>query len=399
MKNKSFWKGFAVAVVLALVIPTLCKGAVVGGYLSGGMLPFGMNLTADTKQTLIENLLEKYYVDGADKDAIEEGLYSGMTAGVGDVYTRYMPASSLVEYQDDLAGHFAGIGIYLYQDLNDSLVVSGVIPGQAAERAGLLPDDIFVSVDGQDVTGMTSTELVRLVKGEIGEDVTIVVYRPSANKNISYTITREDVTVFSVAGEMIDETTGYMQISEFKKNTYEQFMDVFKTLQDEGMERMVLDLRGNPGGLVNIVCQIGDELLPKGTMVYTEDKNGNRKDAVCDDSYSDIPLVLLVNGGSASSSEILAGAMKDTERAKLVGTQTYGKGIVQRLFYLPDGSGLSITVEKYYTPNGISIHGVGIAPDYEVELPEYNEETPEAFTDTQLEKALSLLGTNMDMGK
>ena len=206
---------------------------------------------------------------------------------------------------------------------------------------------------------------------------------------------RAVVVMESVSHRMINGNIGYISISGFKENTYEQFKAGLDELQEKGMKGLILDLRDNPGGLVKSVYQIGEELLPEGTMVYTMDKQENREDLECDGEYLDIPLVVLVNENSASASEILAGAVKDTERGTLVGMQTFGKGLVQRLFTLPDGSGLNVTIQKYYTPKGTSIHGVGVTPDEKVQLPEKYLTTaltdiPEA-EDPQLQKALEVM--------
>ncbi len=236
------------------------------------------------------------------------------------------------------------------------------------------------------------------VRGEAGTEVTVTVRRGSTGETLEFTMIRGDVVMTTVSSRMLEEGIGYLSISGFKENTYEQFQEALQNLQEQGMEALILDLRNNPGGLVKSVYQIGEELLPEGTMVYTLDKNENRNDLVCDGEYLDISLVVLVNENSASASEIFAGAVKDTGRGTLVGTQTFGKGLVQRLFTLPDGSGLNITIQKYYTPNGISIHGVGITPDERVELPEEYQNTAisdiPAGEDTQLEKALEVLREN-----
>jgi len=226
-------------------------------------------------------------------------------------------------------------------------------------------------------------------------EVSIQVLRRSTGETLEFTMKRAVVVMESVDSRMINGDIGYISISGFKENTYEQFKGYLDELLAAGMKGLVLDLRDNPGGLVRSVYQIGEELLPEGTMVYTLDKKETRNDLKCDETYLDIPLVVLVNENSASASEILAGAVKDTERGKLVGVQTFGKGLVQRLFTLPDGSGLNVTIQKYYTPNGTSIHGVGIAPDAEAQLPEaYLQSALTAIPeteDTQLQKGLEIL--------
>ena len=268
--------------------------------------------------------------------------------------------------------------------------------GQPAEEAGLKEDDIIVGVDGEDMRGKMVSDVAAKIRGKAGTEVTIEVLRKSVDKTLEFTMERKVVEVESVKSRMMQGNIGYISISGFKENTYDQFKTALSGLQEQGMKGLVLDIRNNPGGLVKSVYQIGEELLPEGTMVYTLDKKEKRSDLKCDAEYLDIPLVVLVNENSASAAEILSGAVKDTERGTLVGVQTFGKGLVQRLFTLPDGSGLNVTIQKYYTPNGTSIHGVGVAPDVTVELPEVYQNTslgmiPEG-QDSQLQKALEVMG-------
>jgi len=243
--------------------------------------------------------------------------------------------------------------------------------------------------------GKMISEVAAKIRGKAGTEVTVEVLRKNTDETLEMTMERAVVVMESVDSRMISGGIGYISLSGFKENTPEQFRTALEGLQADGMKGLILDLRDNPGGLVKAVYQIGEELLPEGTMVYTLDKNENRNDLKCDTEYLDIPLVVLVNENSASASEILAGAVKDTGRGKLVGTQTFGKGLVQRLFTLPDGSGINVTIQKYYTPNGTSIHGVGVVPDEAVQLPEKYLTTaltaiPEA-EDSQLQKALEVL--------
>ncbi len=320
-------------------------------------------------------------------------MYTGLAAGVGDPYTYYLSADSLAEQMEKNSGHFVGIGVEIYAGDDGYIVVSSVTPGGPAEAAGILAEDKITEVDGESITGKTAADVSALVKGEAGTDVTLTIFRESTGEVLEKTVTRQDIQVKTVSWRMMDDNIGYIAITNFRENTYSQFKEALDVLEAEGMEKLVLDLRNNTGGLVKSAHEIGEELLPEGIMVYTMDKDGNREDTLCDDVYNDVPLVVLVNGNSASAAEILAGAIQDTGRGQLIGTTTFGKGLVQRLFTLPDGSGLNVTIQKYYTPNGTSIHGVGITPDYEVELPEeYAQQTNiPAEADTQLQKAVEVL--------
>ncbi|WP_302770825.1 S41 family peptidase [Anaerotignum lactatifermentans] len=387
MQKKDFWKGFGAAFVLLAVI-------YFGGQFLAQMniaLPFGMSNTAKIRQ--IEEMLDTYYVEDYDKELAEELMYTGLVAGVGDPYTYYLSADSLAEQVEKNSGHFVGIGVEIYAGDDGYIVVSSVTPGGPAEAAGILAEDKITEVDGESITGKTAADVSALVKGEEGTDVTLTIFRESTGEVLEKTVTRQDIQVQTVSWRMMDDNIGYISITNFRENTYSQFKEALDTLEAEGMEKLVLDLRNNTGGLVKSAHEIGEELLPEGIMVYTMDKEGNREDALCDDVYNDVPMVVLVNGNSASAAEILAGAIQDTGRGELIGTTTFGKGLVQRLFTLPDGSGLNVTIQKYYTPNGTSIHGVGITPDYEVELPEeYAQQTNiPAEADTQLQKAVEVL--------
>ena len=387
MQKKDFWKGFGAAFVLLAVI-------YFGGQFLAQMniaLPFGMSNTVKIRQ--IEEMLDTYYVEDYDKELAEELMYTGLVAGVGDPYTYYLSADSLAEQVEKNSGHFVGIGVEIYAGDDGYIVVSSVTPGGPAEAAGILAEDKITEVDGESITGKTAADVSALVKGEEGTDVTLTIFRESTGEVLEKTVTRQDIQVQTVSWRMMDDNIGYISITNFRENTHNQFKEALDTLEAEGMEKLVLDLRNNTGGLVKSAHEIGEELLPEGIMVYTMDKEGNREDTLCDDVYNDVPMVVLVNGNSASAAEILAGAIQDTGRGELIGTTTFGKGLVQRLFTLPDGSGLNVTSQKYYTPNGTSIHGVGITPDYEVELPEeYAQQTNiPAEADTQLQKAVEVL--------
>ncbi|MCI6057851.1 S41 family peptidase [Anaerotignum sp.] len=387
MQKKDFWKGFGAALVLMAVV-------YFGGQFLAQMniaLPFGMSTMAKIRQ--IEKTLDTYYVEDYDKELAEELMYTGLAAGVGDPYTYYLSADSLAEQMEKNSGHFVGIGVEIYAGDDGYIVVSSVTPGGPAEAAGILAEDKITEVNGESITGKTAADVSALVKGEAGTDVTLTIFRESTGEVLEKTVTRQDIQVKTVSWRMMEDNIGYIAITNFRENTYSQFKEALDMLEAEGMEKLVLDLRNNTGGLVKSAHEIGEELLPEGIMVYTMDKDGNREDTLCDDVYNDVPLVVLVNGNSASAAEILAGAIQDTGRGQLIGTTTFGKGLVQRLFTLPDGSGLNVTIQKYYTPNGTSIHGVGITPDYEVELPEeYAQQTNiPAEADTQLQKAVEVL--------
>ncbi len=389
MQKKDFWKGFGTAVVVVLLCSLLWKPLC--RMIPWQLLPFEISMSREAKADMIESYLEKYYVDEVDEEALEEMLCVGMMAGVGDKYTYYLSRENMEQYLENTNGNFDGIGIQVYMTQEGEVVIGSVMEGKPAEEAGLLAGDVIIGVDGENMEGKQLSDVAAKIRGEEGTEVTLTVRRTGEAEPLDATMKRVTVEVESVACRMLTEEIGYIFISGFKANTYEQFEACLASLEQEGMRGLILDLRNNPGGLVRSVYQVGDALLPEGTMVYTLDKQGNREDLECDAEYLDIPLALLVNENSASAAEILAGAVKDTGRGTLVGTQTFGKGLVQRLFTLPDGSGLNITVQKYYTPSGTSIHGIGIAPDVEVAAESATLTEIPTEEDTQLQKGLQVM--------
>lgn len=393
MKRKDFWKGFGAALMLVLLVSVAWKP--ICRIIPWHVLPFQISMSREVKADIIQSYLDKYYVDELDEGQVEEMLYAGMMAGVGDRYTYYLTEDSLDQYMENSNGNFDGVGIEVYSTQEGEVIISSVMAGQPAETAGMMAGDVIIGVDGEDMRGKVISDVAAKIRGKHGTEVTIQVLRRSTGETLEFTMERTTVVLESVSSRMIDGTIGYISLTGFKENTYTQFKEALDALQEAGMKGLILDLRDNPGGLVKSVYEIGEELLPEGTMVYTLDKNENRNDLKCDGEYLDIPLVVLVNENSASASEIFAGAVKDTGRGTLVGTQTFGKGLVQRLFTLPDGSGLNITIQKYYTPNGTSIHGVGIEPDEVVQLPEKYLSTAlteiPAGEDMQLQKGIETL--------
>lgn len=395
--KKEFWKGFGAALALVLAVSVGWKP--VCRMIPWHSMPFEIPLSRSAKTEIMESYLDKYYVEEFDETLVEEMLFSGMAAGVGDKYTYYMSEETLEQYLENTNGNFDGVGIEVYTTQDGEVVISRVMEGQPAQKAGMQEGDVIIGVDGEDMRGKLISDVAAKIRGKAGTEVTIEVLRKSTGETLKMTMQRAVVVMESVDSRMINGNIGYISISGFKENTYEQFKAALDTLQKGGMKGLVLDLRDNPGGLVKSVYQIGEELLPEGTMVYTLDKQEKRDDLKCDGEYLDIPLVVLVNENSASASEILAGAVKDTGRGTLVGMQTFGKGLVQRLFTLPDGSGLNVTIQKYYTPKGTSIHGIGIEPDEVVQLGEKYLTTvltdiPEG-EDDQLQKALEVLQEEM----
>ena len=322
-------------------------------------------------------------------------MYKGLIDGLGDKYSVYYNAEDFAELQVSTTGQYYGIGAGLSQDPNTMIVtITKIYAGTPSEVAGLKKDDIILSVDGVDGASMEVSELVKLIRGEKGTTVQIDIYRPATDEYLSFDVERADITLPSVEYEMMENHIGYIWIDSFETDTAHQFETAVKELTEQGMEAMIIDVRYNPGGMVSAVVQIADDILPEGTIFYMEDKEGNRETYTSKgDTYMDMPIASLVNGDSASASEILAGAIQDHNYGTLIGTTTYGKGIVQTIFPLSDGDAIKLTTAKYFTPSGNYIHKVGIEPDIELEYEYLNPEgeTYEKQYDNQIVKAIEVL--------
>ena len=349
-----------------------------------------LNRETRNKLGLINDMInDHYYKDDVDPEAKREALYRGLLSSLGDTYSVYYNEEEFISLQQQNEGIYYGIGAYVSfdEDLNRSYV-SGVIKGSPALEAGLKENDVFWEVDGTSTEGMATDEVASLIRGPENTQVTIVIHREG--EPLTFTITRRKVEHQTVEGRMLDDDIGYLQLAEFDSVTPDQFIATYEELQAEGMRAMVLDLRGNPGGNLDAVCKVADRLLPKGLIVYTIDKYDMKETYEADGKHEiHIPLAVLVNGNSASAAEILAGAIKDHKKGTLVGTTTFGKGIVQRYFPLGDGTAIKLTISDYYTPSGNNIHKVGIEPDKTVEFDA--EAYEKDGTDNQLEEAVSIL--------
>ena len=389
MKKRPFLKGLILGIALTVVVG-------IGGNFAVSALGIGMykDMGLSEKISTIATILDQKYVDEIDFDKMEEGIYDGMVRALGDPYTDYMTAEEFSQFLGDNEGEFYGIGVEVIGDTTDgSIRVISPIIGTPAEKAGILPDDRIIKVNDTDVSAESIDEAIKLIKGEEGTSVKVTIYRQSTGEIKDFDIVREKINVQTVESKIVDDNIGYLRITSFKENTYDQFKEQYDSLIGQNVKGLILDVRNNPGGNLNVVEEITDMLIPEGVLVYTIDKEGNREDYMSDANSIDIPLCVLVNGNSASASEILSGAVQDTGTGSLVGTQTFGKGLVQGLYPLSDGSGLKITIQKYYTPKGVCIQGEGIAPDYVVELPEelQYQLTIEEDKDTQLQKALEVI--------
>ena len=398
--NRSFWRGLAVGLASSCAILLVVFGSVkiYQTYRVYGKLASGNSAETESvanektteKLGVLENTIKQYFWQDVDESTLEEGVYKGLLESLDDPYSVYYTHDELVQLQQQTEGIYYGIGAYISQDNEMGYVrVSKIIKNTPAEASGLQQDDYIYKVDGEDMQGKDSSYVVSKIKGEAGTKVTITVVREGATDPIDIEVERQKIESPTVEYQMLDNDMAYIQITEFDLVTTEQFEEAYKQAQADGMKGLILDLRSNPGGNLSTVCDIARMILPKGLIVYTEDKYGKREEYTCDGANQiKVPLVVLTNGYSASASEILAGAVKDYRIGTLVGTTTYGKGIVQKVINLSDGSAVKLTVSNYFTPNGNNIHKIGIDPDVEVE---FDAEQYKNGVDNQLEKAKEVL--------
>ena len=398
--NRSFWRGLAVGLASSCAILLVVFGSVkiYQTYRVYGRLASGSSAETESvanektteKLGVLENTIKQYFWQDVDESTLEEGVYKGLLESLDDPYSVYYTHDELVQLQQQTEGIYYGIGAYISQDNEMGYVrVSKIIKNTPAEASGLQQDDYIYKVDGEDMQGKDSSYVVSKIKGEAGTKVTITVVREGATDPIDIEVERQKIESPTVEYQMLDIDMAYIQITEFDLVTTEQFEEAYKQAQADGMKGLILDLRSNPGGNLSTVCDIARMILPKGLIVYTEDKYGKREEYTCDGANQiKVPLVVLTNGYSASASEILAGAVKDYGIGTLVGTTTYGKGIVQKVINLSDGSAVKLTVSNYFTPNGNNIHKIGIDPDVEVE---FDAEQYKNGVDNQLEKAKEVL--------
>ena len=393
MNNNEFKKGISVGVAVTLVV----TGTGFAGY-QKIMFPKGSALS-DTKTVqklnYLESLINEEYLEEKEEDSLREGLYAGLMSGLNDPYSTYYTAEQYKELNTSNEGSYVGIGAVLQNDKDGGAKIVQLYEGGSGEQAGLKKGDVLKAIDGEDVTEKETSDIASMIRESDKDSVTLTIQRNEETKEIKVEI--RDVEIQTVSHEMLDDETGYIRISEFSEVTSNQYKKAFEDLQDKGMKKLVVDLRDNPGGLLTAVCDVLRQILPEGLIVYTEDKNGKKEEEKCDGkSEFAMPLAVLVNGGSASASEIFAGAVKDYGIGTIVGTTTYGKGVVQTIQPLSDGSAVKITIAKYFTPKGNDINKKGIAPDVEAELSEDSTDWTELTheEDTQLQAALKEIRQN-----
>ncbi len=387
--HKNFFKGALCGALVMLFAVGLTAGIFV--WFTGAV---GKNVVgSDTQRKLkeIERVIDSQYLrsDEVDDDVLEDYIVKGYVAGLNDPYSAYYNEEETKALYETTSGEFGGIGVVMSQNLKSNIITMvNVYEDSPADNAGFLNNDILYKVDGEDIRGQALEDVVKKVKGDKGTKVSLTVLRGENKKEYEAVVTRDTIEAQTVTYEMKKERIGYIRVTEFDKVTYSQFEKALSELYTQGMEALIIDLRGNPGGNLSTVCSMLDLILPEGTIVYTEDRDGQKRYAESDEEHKlEIPLTVLTDSASASASEIFAGAVQDYGIGTIVGTTTYGKGVVQQIFNLSDGTCMKLTISEYFTPKGRNIDGKGIEPDVEVEY-EYNEENPEE--DNQLDKAIEV---------
>jgi len=349
------------------------------------------DMTMSKLQVIEETIAKYYYEEDVNAEMLADGMYEGVIASLGDPYSTYYTEEDLEALMQQTEGVYYGIGAYVGMDVQTGLAhISGVIEDTPAQAAGLRDGDVIYMVDNEPMQGLELSEVVANIKGLEGTQVHLTIYREGEKDYLEFDVERKKIESPTVKHEMYENKIGYIQITEFDDVTVDQFSEALAVLRGQGMKGLILDLRANPGGNLSAVVEIARQMLPKGLIVYTEDRDGKRTEYSCDGTKQfDQPLVVLVNGYSASASEILAGAIKDYGIGQLIGTTTFGKGIVQRVISLSDGTALKLTVSSYFTPNGNNIHGIGIEPDevYEFDGDRYYDDG----YDNQLEHAKEVM--------
>lgn len=387
-KNKTkFLPGFLTGAFVMLIV-AICVGFGINAVKTETGSKTTISSEVSGKLDFLKKVIDLKYLEKTDEKTLEENIYKGLLQGLNDPYSVYYTKDEYDALKEETSGSYCGIGALVSQNADTGVITAiNVFKGSPAEKAGMKNGDIIFKVEDKEVTGEDLNNVVAKMKGEKDTKVKINVYRTSEKEYIDLEVTRDKVDVPTVEHKMLDKSKGigYIQITQFEEVTYDQFKEALDDLKKRGMKSVIFDLRNNPGGLYDTVCEMLDDLLPEGTLVYTKDKDGNKQEKKSDANFLDMPMVVLQNENSASASEIFAGAIQDFGAGKIVGTQSFGKGIVQSIIPLSDGSAVKLTVEKYYTPKGVNIHGKGITPDVKVEI------SKDGKKDNQLQKAIEVI--------
>lgn len=387
-----------IALIMLLMLILLFTGrADFSLLLTGNSNNYAMEKEIKKKTDIIKRYIDRYYLDEIDSETMADSVYKGIVGGLGDTYAAYYTSDEYKEITEKSSGTYCGIGAYVSTDQETgNIVIVKPMEDGPAEQAGLKAGDIIYYVNDENVSGQDLTTVLSKVKGEAGTTVDLKIWRESENGYLDIQVTRSLIEEDTVSSKMLAGNTGYIKVTGFEEVTSKQFENAVDTLEKNGMKALIIDLRDNGGGLLTSTVKMLDRLLPKGLLVYTKDKEGIAEEYYAeDDKCVKVPMAILVNEHSASASEVFSGALQDEGVAKLVGTQTFGKGIVQTIFNLEDGTALKMTTSKYYTPKGRNIHKTGLAPDIEVELDSNTlaKEGEEFAIDNQMQAALDYFGS------
>ncbi len=399
MENKNRIYNIIMLVVVCVAITAVITSFCTYKYLSenGGVMYAEKNSSLEGLEETLQNFraaFEKEYIGEIDDEAMVESAIKGYVSGLGDEYTTYYTKEEMEDLMEETEGNYVGIGIYIsaYKESNEIVIIKPM-EGSPAEEAGLLPGDIITKVDGVEYNGDTIDEMTNKIKGPEGTKVKVEIKRNGQTQEIE--VERRKILISHIDSKIIEDNIGYISISDFEGGCAQEFEENYKNLEEQGIESLIIDIRNNGGGLVDEAIAILELITNKGsTLLITTDKNEAEEVTKSEkDPIINMPIVLLVNEYSASASEIMAGALKDNNKATLVGTTTYGKGVIQKVYPLTDGSGLKMTTNEYFTPNHNKINKIGIDPDEEIDLPEevkYKTDITEE-EDTQLQKAIEIL--------
>lgn len=399
-KSQKIYK-YIMIIAITAFITFLVTSICVSNYYTGGNSDNILILNSNSKNSNTQNslnaiktIIDKYYLGEVDEQKLTEGAIKGYVEGLEDPYSEYITADEMEEYKTQLLGNYVGIGIYMIENEEYNLIqVLAPIKESPADEAGILPGDLIESIDGVEYTAEDMTTAANKIKGEEGTKVKLVIIRD--NKEIEFELTRRTVNTNPITEEVLENNIGYLEVSSFDQGTAKEFKAKFEDLQRKGIKGLIIDLRNNGGGIVSEALQIADYITERGdTLLITVDKNNKEEISKSEGKpIVNMPVVVLVNENTASASEILAGALKDLNKATIVGTKTYGKGVIQQIMTLTNGAGLKLTIEEYFTPNRNKINKIGIEPDEIVELPENvkNVWLLERKDDTQLDKAIEIL--------
>lgn len=353
------------------------------------------NRELKSKLKAIDGYIDKYYINDYDKSEMSDLALTAYVSGLDDPYTEYISKDSYKDMKEQLSGDYTGIGVEIYLDADGYMTIISVFDNAPAAKAGILPGDRITEVNNMKVTKETYTKAVQTMRGsteDSPEDATVTLKILRGEESFDVSLKREAVVNQTVQTKLLENGIGYIRISQFDESTGSDFDRLSKLLISDGAKSFIIDLRDNPGGVLTGVVSVADTLLGKGKIITIKDKSGKETVYNSDEDETDLPMCVLINSGSASASEVLAGALRDHKKATLIGTKSFGKGVVQTIFDFSDGSAFKVTTAKYYTPNGECIHGKGIEPDITVEMTaEKPIQALEADEDVQLKKAIEIL--------